>query len=300
MSAPTFAVPPSFLGTNAAASDARVVLAGIPFDIGVTNRPGARFAPHAIRHASRMLTDGANPVGWVDPMSLPIADVGDFAVALGDIPASLQLIEEQAAQYAHLVCLGGDHTVTLPLLRALTRRTGPVGLIHFDAHVDTWPDNFGQSLGHGSVFFHAINERLVDPRRMIQIGIRSPMPRDVWDWTVDQGVRILSAEEVHEQSPAAIATAIRQVVGVGPVYLSFDIDALDPSQAPGTGTPEIGGLFSWQTMAILRRLGALDFVGMDVVEVCPAYDLAEITSLAAATLVWQYLSLLMQNRDSVR
>jgi agmatinase len=294
MHPPTFAVPPSFLGTRQERQGAAVQIAGIPLDLGVTNRPGARFGPQAIRQASRMLTDGVNPNGWSDPTALPFTDLGDFAIALGDIPASLRLIEEQALPHSHLVALGGEHTLTLPLLRALCRRTGPVGLIHFDAHIDTWPDNFGQPYGHGSVFYHAIREGLVAPRRMIQIGLRSPVQRAVWDWTTGQGVRILSAETVHEHGPAWVAEAIRRQVGGGPVYLSFDIDALDPSQAPGTGTPEIGGLWSWQAMAILRRLGGLPFVGMDMVEVAPAYDSAEITALAAATLVWQYLSLLAE------
>lgn len=234
--------------------------------------------------------DGLDPVGWADPAALPVADVGDFRIALGDIRASLALIEEQAARYPHLLAIGGDHTVTLALLRALTRRTGPVGLVHFDAHIDTWPDNFGQALAHGSPFYVALNEGLVDPTRMIQVGIRSPMPRAVWEWTVGQGVTILSAEDVHILGPAAVADRIRAVVGDGAAYLSFDIDAIDPGQAPGTGTPEIGGLFTWQVMAILRRLRGLAFAGMDVVEVAPAYDVAEITALAAASIVWQYLS----------
>lgn len=293
MSAPTFAVPPSFLGSTATADRAAVAIAGVPLDIGVTNRAGTRFGPQAIRHASRMLTDGDNPAGWVDPTRLPIADVGDFRIALGDLAETMRLIEEQAAAFSHLVTLGGEHTITLPLLRALARRTGPVGLIHFDAHVDTWPDNFGQPLGHGSVFYHAINEGLVAPQRMVQIGIRSPVPRAVWDWTTGQGVTIISAEDAHESTPAELAARIRAIVGTGPVYLSFDIDALDASQAPGTGTPEVGGLFTWQAMAILKRLRGLNFVGMDVVEVSPAYDVAEITSLAAASLAWQYLSLLV-------
>lgn len=296
MHAPTFAVAPSFLGTTQGPEQAELCIAGVPFDIGVTNRPGARFAPLAIRHASRMLTDGDNPSGWVDPMGLPFADVGDFAIALGDIPESLRLIEEQAAAYRHLLTLGGDHTITLALLRALAKRSGPVGLIHFDAHVDTWPDNFGQVYGHGSVFYHAINEGLVDPTRMIQIGIRSPVPRSVWDWTEGKGVTILSAESVHESAPSTVAETIHRLIGSRPVYLSFDIDALDPSQAPGTGTPEVAGLFTWQALAILKRLAGLDFVGMDVVEVSPSYDVAEITSLAAATLAWQYLSLLAQGK----
>jgi agmatinase len=163
--------------------------------------------------------------------------------------------------------------------------------VHFDAHVDTWPDNFGQAYGHGSVFFHAINEGLIDPKRMIQVGIRSPVQRDVWDWTLGQGVRVLGAQDVHASSPDAVAAAIRKTIGDAPAYLSFDIDVLDPAFAPGTGTPEIGGLASWQAQAILRRLGDLHFVGMDIVEVAPAYDVAEITALAAATIAWEYLSL---------
>lgn len=294
MHTPTFAVPASFLGATASPEQAKALVAGIPLDIGVTNRPGARFAPLAIRHASRMLTDGQNPaMGWRDPAQLPIADIGDFDIALGDIQASLKLIEEQAAQWSQpLLSFGGEHTVTLPLLRALAKRTGPVGLIHFDAHIDTWPDNFGQVWGHGSVFYHAINEGLVDPTRMIQIGIRSPMPKEVWDWTIGKGVTILSSEEVHDSSPTAVAEMIRAKVGDGQTYLSIDIDALDAAQAPGTGTPEVGGLFSWQMMAILKKLQGVKLAGMDVVEVAPAYDVAEITSLAAASLAWQMLGLL--------
>ncbi len=289
---PTFATPPGFLGLTRHDRDAAFVVAGVPLDIGTTNRAGARFGPQAIRHASRMLVVGAHPGSWVDPAALPLADIGDFDIALGDIPASLALIERQAALLAHLLALGGEHGISLPLLRALSKRLGgPLGLVHFDAHVDTWPDNFGQVFGHGSVFFHAIAEGLVDLTRMIQVGIRSPVQREVWDWTVGRGVAILSAQDVHEAGTAAVASRIRDVVGAAPAYLSFDIDVLDPAFAPGTGTPEIGGLASWQAQAILRRLGGLDFRGMDVVEVAPAYDVAEITALAAATVAWEYLSL---------
>ena len=151
---------------------------------------------------------------------------------------------------------------------------------------------------HGSVFYHAINESLVDPRRMIQIGIRSPVEREVYEWTQSRGVTIIPADDVHESGPQAIAERVRQVVGDAPVYLSFDIDALDPAFAPGTGTPEIGGLASWQAQSILRRLGGLHFAGMDLVEVSPAYDVAEITALAAATMVWEYLALLAARSDS--
>src|SRR6516165_6427624 len=212
----------------------------------------------------------------------------------GGRPESLPLDRsgDAAAGVAHLLALGGDHSITLPLLRALGRRRGPAALVHFDAHVDTWPDTFGQRYGHGSGFYHAIEEGLVDPRRMIQVGIRSPMGRNIYDWTIERGVTILSAADVHESSTAAVAARIRETVGDAPVYLSFDIDVLDPAFAPGTGTPEVGGLASWQAQAILRRLAGLDFIGFDLVEVAPAYDAAEVTALAGATMAWEYLCLL--------
>ncbi len=289
---PTFAIPPGFLGIARNDATAALVVAGIGLDVGTTHRPGARFGPGAIRRASGMLTDGAHPASWIDPQTLDLADIGDFAIALGDIQDSLRLIEAQAAPLSHLIALGGEHGITLPLLRALARRTGPLGLVHFDAHVDTWSDSFGQRFAHGSVFFHAIREGLVEPRRMVQLGIRSPVQREVWDWTVGHGVTILTAQDIHASTPADIAARVRTVVGDGPAYLTFDIDALDPAFAPGTGTPEIGGLASWQAQAILRRLGGIAFAGMDLVEVAPAYDVAEITALAGATMVWEYLSLI--------
>lgn len=290
---PTYAVPPSFLGVAGQNRDARFTVAGVPLDIGTTNRSGAREGPAAIRRASRMLVDGDHPAFWIDPAALDLADIGDFPLALGDMTGSLRLIEQAATDIAHLVALGGEHGITLPLLRALARRVGgPLGLVHFDAHVDTWPDNFGQVYAHGSVFYHAIQEGLVDPARMIQIGIRSPVQRAVWDWTIGRGVTVLSAQDVHGASPDAVAARIREVTGTGPAYLSFDIDALDPAFAPGTGTPEIGGLASWQAQAILRRLRGVDFRGMDIVEVAPAYDTAEITALAGATMAWEYLALI--------
>jgi len=288
----TFAVPPTFLGIARNDPGAPICVAGVPFDLGTTNRPGARFGPAAIRQASRMLTDGEHPLHRVDPSACAFADIGNFAVALGDIAASLAQIETQAAPIEHLIALGGDHGITLALLRALAKRHERPALIHFDAHVDTWPENFGQSYAHGSVFYHAIEERLIEPQRMVQIGIRSPLGREVQDWTRARGVATITAEEVHELGPAAIAAKIREVIGEASVYLSFDIDVLDPAFAPGTGTPEIGGLASWQAQAIMRRLHGLKFIGMDLVEVCPAYDVAEITALAGATMAWEYLCLL--------
>jgi agmatinase len=289
---PTFAVPPGFLGVSRANRDARYVVAGVPLDIGTTNRAGVRDGPQAIRRASRMLVDGDHPAFWLEPARLDLADIGNLSLALGDISGSLRAIEEQAGGIGHLVALGGEHGITLPLLRALRRRVGQaLGLLHFDAHVDTWPDNFGQRYGRGSVFHHAIEEGLVTPERMIQIGIRSPVQRAVWDWTIARGVTVVTAQDVHASSPDALAAEIRTVLGLAPAYLSFDIDVLDPAFAPGTGTPEVGGLASWQAQAILRRLPGIDFRGMDVVEVAPAYDMSEITALAAATMAWEYLAL---------
>jgi agmatinase len=290
---PTYAVPPSFLGVSRTDGNADYVIAGIPMDIGTTNRSGTRDGPAAIRRASRMLTDGDHPEHWIEPASMSVADIGDFTLALGDIQGSLAAIQSQAEAIGHLIALGGEHGITLPLLRALAQRLGgPVALVHFDAHVDTWPDNFGQAYAHGSPFYHAINEGLVDPDRMIQLGIRSPVQRDVMDWTLSHGVTVLSAQDIHASTPAAVAERVLDVVGDSLAYLSFDIDALDPAFAPGTGTPEIGGLASWQAQAILRRLKKIRFVGMDIVEVSPSFDVAEITSLAAATMVWEYLALL--------
>ena len=290
---PTFAIPPTFLGVERTDPSAAICIAGIPYDLGTSNRPGARFGPAAIRQASRMLVDGDHPANWGDPAKLDLADIGDFRIAHGDILGSLAKIEAQAAPLKHLVALGGDHTVTLGLLRALAKRRGPLALVHFDAHVDTWPDSFGLVWGHGSPFYHAIEEGLIDPHRTVQIGIRSPMHKDVHDWTVGKGVTIIFAEEVHEAGPAAAAERIREVIGGdAAAYLTFDVDALDPAFAPGTGTPEVGGLATWQARAILRRLAGLDFVGMDVVEVSPPYDVSEITALAAATIAWDYIALL--------
>jgi agmatinase len=289
---PTFAVRPTFLGVERTNADASICVAGVPFDLGTSNRPGARFGPAAIRQASRMLVDGDHPAVWAEIERLDVADIGDFRIAHGDILGTLAKIEELAAPLGHLVALGGDHTITIALLRALARRRGPLGLVHFDGHVDTWPESFGLAWGHGSPFYHAIEESLVDPRRMIQIGIRSPLHRDIFDWTVGRGVTIVSAEDVHETGPQTVAERIRAVVGNMPCYLSFDVDALDPAFAPGTGTPEVGGLATWQARAILRRLAGITFAGMDVVEVSPPYDVAEITALAAATIAWDYIALL--------
>src|SRR3954469_9784190 len=181
-SVPTFATRPSFLGLERSDPGAPVCVAGIPYDLGTSNRPGARFGPAAIRQASRMLVDGDHPIAGRAPSETEIADIGDLQIAHGDIEGSLRAIEAQARAINHLVALGGDHTITLALLRALAGRTGKLALVHFDAHVDTWPESFGQRFGHGSPFFHAIGEGPVDSRRTGQIGIRSPLQKAGMEW----------------------------------------------------------------------------------------------------------------------
>ena len=290
---PTFATQGTFLGTDNRDVGAAIAVAGVPFDIATTNRAGTREGPAAIRRASRM-TGGSYPDLWADVYDLDFADVGNFALLMGELHESLRMIEEQAAGYDHLIVLGGDHLVSLPLLRAVHAKHGPVGMVHFDAHVDTWDENFGAPVTHGTNFRIAINEGLVDPKRLVQIGIRCRVQPEVWQWTVDQGVTIITAEEVHLSTPAAIAERVKQVVGGGKTYLTFDIDGLDPSVAPGTGTPEIGGLLTWQARGIMTRLQGIDFIGMDMVEVAPAYDIAEITALAGASMVCFYMALLVE------
>jgi agmatinase len=290
---PTFAQHGGFLGTRNESHDAAITIAGIAFDIATTNRAGTREGPTALRYASRMAGD-TYPDLWHNILDLDFADVGNFRLKMGYLHDSLKMIEEQASAYNHLIALGGDHLVSLPLLRALHKTHGPVGMIHFDAHVDTWDDNFGAPVTHGSNFRIAINEGLIDPTRMVQIGIRSSVLPDVWQWTLDQGVTIITAEEVHMSTPAEVAKRAQVVVGDGKTYLTFDIDGLDPSVAPGTGTPVIGGLHSWQARGIMTRLKNINFIGMDLVEVLPAYDVGEISALAGASMIALYMGLLVE------
>ncbi|TQV74360.1 agmatinase [Denitrobaculum tricleocarpae] len=294
---PTFSARETFFGTDKT-GDAAISIAGVPMDIATTNRAGARDGPAAVRRASRM-AGGTYPDLWPDLYSLDFADVGNFSLMMGKLEESLALIERQALEHDHLISVGGDHLVTLPLLRAAAKKHGaPLGLVHFDAHVDTWDENYGVPVTHGTNFRIAINEGLVDPKRMIQIGIRCRVEPEVWQWTLDQGVTIITAEEVHMGNPADVAARIHQVVGnQDKTYLTFDIDCLDPSCAPGTGTPETGGLLAWQARSILTRLGGINFIGMDVVEVAPAYDVGEITALNGASVMAFYMGLLAASKS---
>lgn len=270
-------------------------LVGVPFDGAVTNRSGARFGPQEIRRASLMLCDGLHPLFGVSPIG-QLGDAHDMRLpnvaALAEVR---QQIESQAVALMarhHCVFLGGDHSVTLPLLRAARAQHGELALVHFDAHCDTWPDHFGEPSGHGSWTFEAIRAGLVSPQHTAQIGLRSSGERATREYVQDQGGLIFTARQLRGQDGAALQPVIGQILqrlGARPCYLTLDIDCLDPAFAPGTGTPEPGGMSSSQVLTFLEELAPLNLVGMDCVEVAPAYDHAELTSNVAATLVWTYL-----------
>jgi agmatinase len=284
-----------FLGAQALTAQP-FALFGVPFDGAVTNRPGARFGPAEIRRASLMLCDGIHPFFHVSPLGL-LGDAGDLRLpnAAGLAAARLQ-IEAQAGslmQRHHCVALGGDHSVTLALLRAARRLHGPLALVHFDAHCDTWENHFDEPSGHGTWTREAIQEGLVTPAHTVQIGLRSSGDRATREYVQDQGGLIFTARALRGRDGEGLAEVIamiRERIGQRPCYLTLDIDCLDPAFAPGTGTPEPGGLSSSQVMTILEELAGLHWVGMDCVEVAPAYDHAELTSQAAAAFVWTYLS----------
>ena len=281
-------------------------VAGIPFDSAVTNRPGARFAPDAIRRASHMLCDGTHPLFDVAPLDL-LTDLGDLALPNTALDAARAVLQPQVAALLgrhHLCWLGGDHSVTLSLLRAYRAHLGqPLALVHFDAHCDTWSDHFGEPSGHGTWTYEAIQEGLVIPEATVQIGIRSAGVRAAREYVNDVGGRVFTARELRgRESPEQLAGVIDEIrrrvsaAGEAPVYLTLDIDCLDPAFAPGTGTPEPGGLTTSQVLTLLEELHDLPWVGMDCVEVAPPYDHAELTSNAAATFIWTYLSGVMAAR----
>ena len=269
---------------------ADVAVTGIPFDQAVTNRPGTRFGPEAIRKASNQHAWGPYWPWFFDPFdTLSVVDYGDCFFDWGrkeDVP---QRIEEHAveiiSQGVSMVSLGGDHFISYPLLRAHAGKHGPLSLVHFDAHRDVEPDEGGR-IDHGTMFNYAIRDGLIDPRRSVQVGIRT-----TYHGERTYGVNILYADQIHAMTAAQVSAEISRIVGGQPAYLTFDIDCLDPAFAPGTGTPVPGGLSSHQALSILRQLKGVDFVGMDLVEVSPPFDQSEITALAGATIVLEYLCL---------
>ncbi|MHB1198855.1 MAG: agmatinase [Polaromonas sp.] len=268
---------------------------GVPFDGAVTNRPGARFGPQEIRRASLMLCDGLHPFFDTSPIS-HLGDAHDMrlpnASPLAEVRQHIQVQAAALMARHHCVFLGGDHSVTLPLLRAARAQHGELALVHFDAHCDTWTDHFGEPSGHGTWAYEAIAEGLVSPQYTVQIGLRSSGERAARDYVRDQGGLIFSARQLRGLDGAALLPVLEQIrarLGKRPCYLTLDIDCLDPAFAPGTGTPEPGGLSSSQVLTLLEELAPLNMVGMDCMEVAPAYDHAELTSNVAATLVWTYL-----------
>jgi agmatinase len=302
---PPYSSDTTFLGAaragtaGSAASAARFAIVGVPFDGAVTNRPGARFGPGAIRAASRMLCDATHPLYQCSPREA-LVDLGDLALPTTSLERQRSALQAAAAPLlaAHHVCwLGGDHSITLPILRACRAACGrPLAIVHLDAHCDTWPDHLGEPSGHGTWMREAIQEGLVIPQATVQIGIRSPAGADARELVERAGGRVISARELrgreNAQQLADVIGELRSRIARtdrAPVYLTLDIDCLDPAFAPGTGTPEAGGLSSAQVLTLLESFDGANWVGMDCVEVAPAYDHAEITSLAAATFVWTYL-----------
>jgi len=266
-----------------------LVVTGVPFDQSVTHRPGARFGPRAIREAS-CLQPYDPPYGWgYDPLGqFSIIDYGDLAfdyARVQDFPEALrQQFRTILAAGPGTVMLGGDHYCTLPVLQAYAEKYGPMSVIQFDAHSDLWQDDDMDRIDHGTMMYKAVKSGIVDASRSIQIGIRTECD----DYL---GMEYIDARRVHEAGPAAVVKRVREVVGDNPVYLTFDIDALDPAYAPGTGTPVWGGLHSWQAAAILRDLAGINLVGGDVVEVSPPYDTTGATAIAGAHVASELIAL---------
>jgi agmatinase len=281
--------------TDLAGVDAAAV--GIPFDTGTSYRTGARFGPEAIRSASALLRP-FHPVFGIDLVeAVSIVDYGDLPVAPGDTEETFRRVEAAFAPVVEAgvfpLVLGGDHSITLPELRVLARRHGPMALVQLDSHTDTWEAYFGQRYFHGTTFKRAAEEGLLEPAASVQAGMRGGLygHEDLGD-ARDLGFTVIPSEELRELGPTRYAELVRETVGDRPVFLSFDIDFLDPSVAPGTGTPEIAGFTTAEAVAFLRALRGIDLVGCDVVEVAPQYDgPGQQTTLAAANVLWELLAL---------
>ncbi|MEM8732324.1 MAG: agmatinase, partial [Pseudomonadota bacterium] len=270
-----------------------IAVTGVPFDQAVTNRPGTRLGPRAIREASALQATDA-PYGWgYDPISeFNIVDYGDLAFDYANVPAFPDALTRHVRMILDAgvapVCLGGDHYISFPILRAMHAAHGPLSLIHIDAHSDTWPDDDMSRIDHGTMFYKAVTCGFIDPETSVQIGVRTTNPDTL-------GVTTFDARAVHERGPADIARATRAIVGDRPVYLSFDIDGLDPAFAPGTGTPVWGGLSSGQAAILLRDLAGINIKGGDVVEVSPPFDTTGATAIAGAHVAVDLICLLGWN-----
>lgn len=282
------------LPSRSSAQELDVCFVGVPIDIGTSHRSGTRFGPRQIRAESALLRP-CNLATRAAPFDrLRVADLGDIATNPYSLEDSLLRIRSGIQEILEANCrpliLGGDHTLTLPVLRAMHARHGPVGLLHVDAHADINDRMFGELYAHGTPFRRAVEECLLDCERVVQVGIRGTgYASEDLDWPRSQGFRVVAAEDCWHRSLTPLMGEIRQQLGTGPVYLSFDIDALDPSLAPGCGTPELGGLTGAQALEIIRGCQGLQLVGADLVEVCPAYDPSGNTALMAANLLFEML-----------
>ena len=301
MTAPRYTGLATFMRAPVAQDPAEVDIAliGVPFDGGVTNRPGARHGPREIRNMSSLMR-AIHHVSKIDPYALcrvgdlgdvPFPRVYDLEGSLADIAAFYRRVHEAGAVP---LSAGGDHSITLPIFRAIAADR-PVGMVHIDAHTDTWDEFLGSKFTHGALFRRAVEEGLLDPKRTVQIGIRGAQnTEEGWSFSIESGMRVVFMEEFTALGVAAVIAEARRVVGAGPTYVSFDVDGLDPVYAPGTGTPEIGGLTTIEAQALLRGLQGLDLVGGDVVEVAPPFDPSGNTALVAATMMYEILCLLAE------
>jgi agmatinase len=282
-------------------ADHDVAVVGVPFDSGVTYRPGARFGPSHIRQGSRLLRPH-NPALEVSPFAgLQVVDAGDIAANPFSIEEAMGQIESGVRELStggrNVVLLGGDHTVTLPALRALKEQHGPLALVHFDAHLDTWDTYYDAPYTHGTPFRRAWEEGLLDPEHTMHVGIRGSLysEQDLAD-DASMGFKIVHAREMDRLGADRVVEMVRDRVGTAPVYISIDIDVLEPGLAPGTGTPEAGGLTSRELLTIVRGFAGTNVVGGDIVEVSPPYDHAEVTAIVAANLAYEYCSVFAWNR----
>ncbi len=285
------------LPTQADSAGLDACFVGVPFDIGTSNRAGARHGPRQIRAESCLLRPYNMATGAAPFDSLQVADIGDVAINTFNLEKSIAIIE---AAYDHILeagavplTLGGDHTIVLPILRAMRRKHGPVGLVHVDSHADVNDDMFGERITHGTPFRRAVEEDLLDCARVVQIGLRATgYTAEDFEWPRAQGFRVVTAQECWHRSLAPLMAEVREQMGEGPVYLSFDIDGLDPAYAPGTGTPEFAGLTVVQGYEIVRGCRGLALVGCDLVEISPPYDPSGNTALLGANLLYEMLCVL--------
>jgi guanidinopropionase len=301
MDGPRYLGMPTLLRAPQATSlkEVDIAVVGVPFDGGVTNRPGARHGPRELRNQAGMVRS-IHPVTRINPFEVcTVVDVGDVEIeSLYDLEAAQAEIEaffrRLCEQGVVPLAAGGDHSIVYPILRAVAN-DGPIGLIQVDAHTDTWDEFGGSRVHHGAPIRRAIEDGRIDPRRAVQIGIRGPQDTmEGWSFAVDVGIRVIAMDEAARVGIDRVIEEARRVVGDGPVYLTYDIDSLDPTFAPGTGTPEIGGLTSLEAQTLLRGLRGLDFVGADLVEVAPPFDPSGLTALVGATLLYEQVCLLTE------